>query len=51
MPKKDKEKRFTLRIDHDLFEKVKNSADKNKRSISKEIEYILSQKLENYDDK
>lgn len=35
------EKRFTLRMDADLFEKVKISANNNKRSIAKEIEYVL----------
>lgn len=35
------EKRFTLRMDADLFEKVKISANINKRSIAKEIEYVL----------
>lgn len=37
------EKRFTLRIDGELFEKVKSQAEKNKRSIAKEIEYLLEQ--------
>lgn len=40
------EKVFTLRMDEELFEKVKISADKNKRSIAKEIEYHLEQSLE-----
>ena len=35
------EKIYTLRIDEDLFNEIKISADKNKRSIAKEIEYIL----------
>ena len=45
------EKVFTLRMDEELFEKVKNVADKNKRSIAKEIEYQLEQSLsqDNYD--
>lgn len=34
-------KRFTLRITSDLFEKVKRSADMNKRSVAKEIEFAL----------
>lgn len=37
-----KEKVFTLRISTEVFEKVKKQAEKDKRSISKEIEYILS---------
>ena len=32
---------YTLRIDANLFEKIKESAHKNKRSIAKEIEYVL----------
>ena len=39
------EKVFTLRMDEELFEKVKNVADKNKRSIAKEIEYQLEKSL------
>ena len=35
------EKRFTLRMDADLFEQVRTSAAINKRSIAKEIEYVL----------
>lgn len=34
-------KRFTLRVTSELFEKIKKSADKNKRSIAKEIEFAL----------
>jgi hypothetical protein len=33
--------RFTLRIDTDIFNKIKSLADSNKRSVAKEIEYIL----------
>ena len=39
------EKRFTLRMDADLFELVKKRAEKNKRSIAKEIEFILEKSL------
>lgn len=35
------EKVYSLRIDEDLFEHVKKSAEKNKRSIAKEIEFVL----------
>lgn len=35
------EKRFTLRMDGDLFERVRVSAAKNRRSVAKEIEFIL----------
>lgn len=35
------EKIYTLRMDEDLFNKVKESAEKNRRSIAKEIENIV----------
>jgi hypothetical protein len=38
------QKRFTLRIDNDILEKVKERAEENKRSMAKEIEFML----ENY---
>ena len=41
----DNEKIFTLRISNDVFEMVKEAANKDKRSISKEIEYILNSVL------
>lgn len=37
------EKRFTLRMKADIFQKVVESAEKNKRSIAKEIEFLLEQ--------
>ena len=40
------EKRFTLRMDADLFEDVRISASINKRSIAKEIEYVLEKYYE-----
>lgn len=41
-PKKAEErKEFKLRVNIELFEKVKKSAEKNKRSIAKEIEFAL----------
>lgn len=39
-------KRFTLRIDEKIFDKIKESADRNKRSIAKEIEYLLERYIE-----
>lgn len=35
------DKVFTMRIDEELLEKIRVQADQNKRSIAKEIEYIL----------
>ena len=43
----ENEKVFTLRIKQDIFERIKKEADKNKRSITKHIEYILEKSLEN----
>ena len=39
------QKVFTLRIDNSLFERVKKDAEKNKRTITKHIEYILEKSL------
>jgi hypothetical protein len=41
----DDKTRFTLRIDKKLHEKLKKQADNNKRSVTKEIEYILEKHL------
>lgn len=41
------QKRFTLRMDAELFELVKKQAEINKRSIAKEIEYLLEQYFKN----
>ena len=41
MTEKKDEKVFTLRMDSDLFEILKETAEKNKRSIAKQIEYML----------
>lgn len=35
------DKVFTMRIDEELLEKVRLSAERNKRSLAKEIEYVL----------
>lgn len=40
------QKRFTLRIDKNIFDKVQSRAEKNKRSVAKEIEYILDEYME-----
>jgi hypothetical protein len=39
------ETRFTLRIDANLFENIKQQAEKHKRSAAKEIEFILEKYL------
>ena len=43
--KEKNEKVFTLRIRKEIFERVKIEADKNKRSITKHIEYILENSI------
>ena len=43
---KENATRFTLRIDTELFDKVKRQAEKNKRSAVKEIEFILERWFE-----
>lgn len=40
------EKVFTLRIKNELFELIKKEAEKNKRSITKHIEFILEKSIE-----
>lgn len=37
------DKVFTMRIDEELLEKVRVSAEKYHRSLAKEVEYILDQ--------
>ncbi|HCX3191680.1 Arc family DNA-binding protein [Staphylococcus aureus] len=44
---REQDKRFTLRIDKNLFSEIERSAKRNKRSIGREIEFILSQHFEN----
>jgi len=41
------ETRFTLRIDTELLNKIKEQAQKNKRSTAKEIEFILESYFQN----
>ena len=38
---REEDKRFTLRIDKELFATIEKSAKANKRSIGREIEFIL----------
>jgi hypothetical protein len=44
---KETDKRFTLRMNAELFEFVRQEAEKNKRSTGKEIEFILEQHFQN----
>ena len=43
MSNTDDRVRFTLRLPVELYEKVKAIAEENKRTVTKEIEYILEQ--------
>ncbi|EIL9238510.1 hypothetical protein LMK19_001867 [Listeria monocytogenes] len=40
---REEDKRFTLRIDKQLFDIVEKSAKNNKRAVGREIEFILEQ--------
>jgi len=40
------DKRFTLRIDKDLFKSLEDLAVKDKRSIGKQIEFIIERYLQ-----
>ena len=42
---------FTLRLEEENFEKIKFIADKHKRSIAKQIEYLIEQHIEDYETK
>ena len=44
------EKRFTLRMNGELFEQVKALAEQHKRSVAKEIEFILEEWLAEKED-
>ena len=44
---RESDKRFTLRIDNELFRLVEQSAKKNKRVVGREIEFILEQHFQN----
>lgn len=41
----------TLRVNENSWEKLKQIAQINKRSINKEIEYIIDKRIEEYEDK
>lgn len=48
---KDTDKRFTLRIDKDLFAQLEASAKRDKRSVGKQIEFIVADYFERNNDK
>ncbi|WP_157244021.1 Arc family DNA-binding protein [Paenibacillus elgii] len=41
---------FTLRLNENNFEKIKIIAEKNKRSIAMQIEYLIEQHIEKYEE-
>lgn len=43
---RDDQTRFTMRINSELLERIKEQAVHNKRSAAKEIEFILEQYFE-----
>jgi hypothetical protein len=40
---------FTLRLQEDNFNKIKYIAEKNKRSIAMQIEYLVEQFIDEYE--
>lgn len=42
---RDDQTRFTMRINSELLDRIKQEAEKNKRSAAKQIEFILEQYL------
>lgn len=42
-------KQFTLRLREEIHDKIKVIADKNKRSLTMQIEYLIEQHIEAYE--
>ena len=40
----------TIRVNEESWDKLKKIADKNKRSMNKEIEYIIDKRIEEYEE-
>ncbi len=47
MPSNDEVTRFTMRLPNELYAELKKLADENKRSVSKQIEFMIEQSLHN----
>ena len=45
-----KNKAYTLRLDNDIMEKVRYIAEKEDRPLSKQLERIIKQYVDNYED-
>ncbi|WP_368490736.1 Arc family DNA-binding protein [Clostridium sp. BJN0013] len=41
---------FTLRLQEENFEKIKYISDRNKRSISMQIEYLVEECIRNFEE-
>jgi len=44
-------RQFTLRLQEENFEKIKYIAEKNKRSIAMQIEYLIEKAIADYEKK
>ena len=44
---REEDKRFTLRINKELFRLLEESAEKDKRSVGRQIEFIVERYFEN----
>ena len=42
-------RRYTLRLQEENFEKIKHIAEKNKRSIAMQIEYLIELAISEYE--
>lgn len=42
-------RQFTLRLKEDIHEKIKFIADKNKRSLTMQIEYVIEQHINQFE--
>jgi hypothetical protein len=47
----EEDKRFTLRLDKQLFNKVAQQAKENSRSVGREIEHTLKQHINHQENK
>lgn len=45
------ESKFSLRVEENIFKKLRYVAEKNKRSVNSEIEFIIEKAVKNYESK
>lgn len=48
---REDETQFTMRMNNSVYERLKKRAERNKRSIAKELEYITEQAIQADEDK